>query len=147
DSNPFQELNNLALRALTAWAADLNLYCCRRRVGRTACYEAVATWRPSSTGRPLEERKRNLQISGNRGIKDFGTGEGFSPINLVMRARNCARPEAVAWLEERLQSKTIPEVDFEALANVRRKQSTTAAVSLGSRKADENGQAKNWPEP
>jgi putative DNA primase/helicase len=147
DNNPFQELNNLSLNNLAAWVADLNLYGCRRRVGRTASYEAVAIWRPSSTGRPLEERKRNLQISGSRGIKDFGTGEGFSPINLVMRARNCARPDAVAWLEERLQPKTSPEVDFEALANARWKQSTTTAGTLGSRKGDENGKAKNWPEP
>src|SRR6516164_6903754 len=95
DSNPFQELNNLALRNLAAWIPELNLYGCRRRVGRTASYEAVATWRPSSTGRPLEERKRNLQISGSRGIKDFGTAEGFSPINLVIRARGCERVDAV----------------------------------------------------
>jgi hypothetical protein len=115
DSNPFQELNNLALRNLAAWVPDLNLYQCRRRVGRTASYEAVATWRPSSTGRPLEERKRNLQISGSRGIKYFGTGEGFSPINLVMRARNCSRPDAIAWLQERAQHNNGPEVDFEAL--------------------------------
>jgi hypothetical protein len=53
--NPFQELNNLALRNLAAWVPDLSLYGCRRRVGRTASYEAVATWRPSSTGRPLED--------------------------------------------------------------------------------------------
>jgi hypothetical protein len=113
---PFQELNNLALRNLAAWIPDLNLHGCRRRVGRTASYEAVATWRPSSTGRPLEQRKRNLQISGGRGIKDFGTGEGFSPINLVMRARNCSRLDAVTWLQERVQTNNGPEVDFEALA-------------------------------
>jgi hypothetical protein len=113
---PFQELNNLALRNLAAWIPDLNLYGCRRRVGRTASYEAVATWRPSSTGRPLHQRKRNLQISG-RGIKDFGAGEGFSPINLVIRARNCSRFDAVTWLQERVQTNDGPEVDFKALAD------------------------------
>ena len=120
DSNPFQELNNLALRNLAAWVTDLNLYGCRRRVGRTASYEAVAAWRPSSTGRPLEQRKRNLQISGSRGIKDFGTGEGFSPINLVIRARGCERVDAVTWLQERLQPTNAPEVDFEALTHTQR---------------------------
>jgi putative DNA primase/helicase len=160
--NPFRELNNLALRKLAAWVPDLNLYGCRRRVGRSSSYEAVATWRPSSTGRSLEERKRNLQINGNRGIKDFGTGEGFSPINLVMRARNCARPNAVAWLAERLQPKASPEVDFEALAKTGKasdvphepndraaqsERSTTTAGTRGSRKGKENGKAKNWPEP
>src|SRR5262249_11715412 len=61
-------------------------------------------------------RKRNLQISGSRGIKDFGTGEGFSPINLVMRARECSRSEAVEWLDEHVRTKDGPDVDFEALA-------------------------------
>jgi putative DNA primase/helicase len=134
-------LNNLALRNLAAWVPDLNLYGSRRRVGRTNSYEAVATWRPSSTGRPLEQRKRNLQISDNRGIKDFGTGEG--------------------WLEQRLRPKTSPEVDFDALAKTEKaadvphelndraesKRSTTAAGMRRSRKDNENSKAKNWPEP
>jgi putative DNA primase/helicase len=151
DDNPFQQLNSLALKNLAAWVPDLGLYGCRLRRGPHASYEAVATWRPSSTGRPLEERKRNLQINGNRGIKDFGTGEGFSPINLVMRARNCARSDAVAWLAERLQPKTSPEVDFEAISNTEKapesERSTAAAGTRGSRKSHENSKAKNWPEP
>jgi putative DNA primase/helicase len=162
DDNPFQQLNGLALKNLAAWVPDLGLYGCRRRRGPHASYEAIATWRPSTTGRPTEERERNLQINGNRGIKDFGTGEGYSPINLVMRARNCARRDAVAWLAERLQPKTSPEVDFEALAKnekapdvphnlndraAQSERSTTAAGTPGSRKGDENGKAKNWPEP
>jgi Bifunctional DNA primase/polymerase, N-terminal len=113
--NPFQEMNNLALRNLAAWVPDLNLYRCRRRRGPYASYEAVATWRPSTTGRPTEQRERNLIISGHKGIKDFGTGEGFSPINLVMRARACSRVDAMTWLEERVHPNNGPKVDFEAL--------------------------------
>src|SRR5262249_42636741 len=116
EESPFQDLNNLALRNLAAWVPALDLYGCRRRTGRTASYEAVATWRPSSTGRPLEQRKRNIQISGSRGIKYFGTGYGFSHINLVMRARECSRSEAVEWLDEHVRTKDGPDVDFEALA-------------------------------
>ena len=33
-------------------------------------------------------RERNLKI-GAKGIVDFGNGEKFSPIDLVMRAPNC----------------------------------------------------------
>ena len=114
EESPFQELNDRAISNLAAWVPDLNLYGCRRLCGRTASYEAVATWRDSTTGRPLEQRKRNLRISGSRGIKDFGTGEGFSPINLVMRARGCARAEAVGWLQERVLPQG-PHIDFEAI--------------------------------
>ena len=103
DGDPFWELNKLAMRNLAAWVPDLNLYNCQRQRGRYASYEAVATWRPSTTGRPLEQRDRNLSISGDKGITDFGTNEKFSPIDLVMRARDCSFSDAVAWLEERLR--------------------------------------------
>jgi hypothetical protein len=116
EDGPFQVLNNAALKNLPAWVPDLNLYKCRRRVGRFPSYEAVPTWRPSSTGRPNEERALNLKISGYRGIKDFGNGEGFSPINLVMRARSCDRSAAYDWLSERvISSADGPEIDFEKI--------------------------------
>jgi AAA domain/Bifunctional DNA primase/polymerase, N-terminal len=117
--NPFQELNTLALKNLPLWVPDLQLYGCRRCCGRYASYEAVATWRPSSTGRPVEQRKHNLKIIG-RGIKDFGTNQGYSPIDLVMRARGCERPEAMTWLEERVRPDKGPAIDFDALAKSRK---------------------------
>ena len=81
-------------------------------------YEAVATWRPSTAGRSLEERESHLSISGAKGIKDFGTGEGFSPIDLVMRARNCPLSDAVAWLMERVQPDDgTVQVDFDTIAD------------------------------
>jgi hypothetical protein len=113
EDDPFWELNKLAMRDLAAWVPALNLYNCRRRRGGGASYEAVATWRPSSTGRPIEERKRNLVI-GPKGIIDFGTNETFSPINLVTRAQGCARPEAIGWLQERVCVKG-PDIDFDAI--------------------------------
>ena len=49
-------------------------------------YVAVADWRPSNTGKPLEQRGLNLSIS-TKGISDFGDGpKGYSPINFVMAA-------------------------------------------------------------
>jgi hypothetical protein len=114
DDGPFAALNGTAMRDLAGWVPDLNLYNCRRKSGRYASYEAVATWRPSSTGRPNDQRKLNLQISG-RGIKDFGTMQGYSPINLVMAARNCDRSAAYDWLSERVMQPSEIEIDFDKI--------------------------------
>jgi hypothetical protein len=114
DDNPFAVLNDAALRNLAAWVPHLDLYKCRRKVGRYPNYEAVATWRPSGTGRPNEERKLNLKISG-RGIMDFGPMQGYSPINLVMAARSCDRSAAYDWLSERVVPPSDIEIDFDKL--------------------------------
>ena len=84
-------------------------------MGRFASYEAVATWRDSTTGRPKEDRKLNLQISGAKGIIDFGTMQGYSPINLVMAARPCDRAAAIGWLQERLFQNTVSDATLDAL--------------------------------
>jgi Bifunctional DNA primase/polymerase, N-terminal len=89
-------LNDKAIANLDAWVPHLGLYSLRRtREG----YQAVATWRPSSTGQPIERRKRNLGIS-TRGIRDFGDDRGYSPIDLVMEARGLDFDKAFAWLEQ-----------------------------------------------
>ena len=96
--------------------ADLNLHKCKRRVGRFANYDAVATWRQSTTGRSLEERAPNLRISG-QGIKDFGDGRGYSALDLVMAARGTDLAEAFCWLEEKLlPQKPDIEIDIAACA-------------------------------
>ena len=74
--------------SITAWVPALDIYNCKRRRGQHASYEGVATWRPSTSGRPAPERERNLKISG-RGIHDFGDGRKYTPIDLVMAARGC----------------------------------------------------------
>src|SRR5262245_18676155 len=78
--------------------AALNLYSCRRGRGFQN-YEAIAIWRPSQN--PLEERRANLKIS-SKGIVDFGTGKGYSPLDLVMAARLCTLNEAFDWLTTQL---------------------------------------------
>jgi hypothetical protein len=62
-------------------------------------YEAIAIWRDSKN--PLEQRKTNLKIS-PKGIVDFGTDKGYSPLDLVMAARNCDLNEAFNWLAAKL---------------------------------------------
>jgi hypothetical protein len=86
------------LANLPAWVPALDLYGCRPARGG---YEAVATWRASSTGQPIPDRKRNLSIQRD-GIKDFGTNETYSAIDLVMAARDCEQAAATDWLRERL---------------------------------------------
>jgi hypothetical protein len=103
----WQEVNRRALDALDSWVGELDLYGLQRaRSG----YEAVATWRASSTGRGADKRKRNLSIQPN-GITDFGDGpKGYSAIDLVMAARDVSRLAAVDWLQERLGIAEAPAV-------------------------------------
>jgi hypothetical protein len=116
EDNPFRELNRVAIKNLIKWVPDLGLYGCKRRSGATPSYEAVASWRQSSTpGRTLEQRERNLKISG-LGIKDFGNGDTFSSLDLVMRAKNCSLSDAVTWLSERVRPDDgTVRIDFEAI--------------------------------
>lgn len=100
DSDDFwSEVKAAALANLDLWVHDLDLYGLRRA---RAGYEAVATWRASSSGRPIEKRKRNLSIQQN-GITDFGDGpKGYSAIDLVMSAKGVDQAAATAWLRHQL---------------------------------------------
>jgi AAA domain/Bifunctional DNA primase/polymerase, N-terminal len=118
---PFQDINNLAMQNMALWVPELGLYKLRRERGYQT-WTAVATWRPSSTGRPLEVRSPNLKISAKHGIVDFGDGDkGYSPLDLVMAARGCSLSEAMVWLEERVRPDRGPDVDFETLTGERPK--------------------------
>jgi len=94
----WSETKSAALANLPAWVPALDLYGCRPARGG---FEAVATWRASSTGQAIPDRKRNLSIQRD-GIKDFGTNQTYSAIDLVMAARDCEQAEATDWLRERL---------------------------------------------
>jgi AAA domain-containing protein/bifunctional DNA primase/polymerase-like protein len=98
ETSPFQQINNLAMNNLPDWVPALNLYSCRRGRGFQN-YEAIAVWRSSRN--PLEERRANLKIS-SKGIVDFGTGKGYSPLDLVMASRACSLNEAFDWLSAHL---------------------------------------------
>jgi hypothetical protein len=110
ETSPFQQINNLAMANLPEWVPALQLYSCRRGRGFQN-YEAIAIWRPSQN--PLEERRANLKIS-SKGIVDFGTGKGYSPLDLVMASRACSLNEAFDWLTAQLAGRdsTVQTVDF-----------------------------------
>lgn len=98
-SSPFMDLNQVALTRLGDWVLDLPAIGGLRRARRG--YEGVALWRGSSSGRPADKRKRNLSIQ-PVGIKDFGTDENFSALDLVMRAFGINLDAAYKWLAGRL---------------------------------------------
>jgi hypothetical protein len=93
-----ERVNSYALAALGSWVPALNLHDCQaKRDG----FVAVAHWRSSSTGRPMEKRSRNLSITPH-GIKDFGNDESFTPVGLVMRALAIGFDGALGWLIDRI---------------------------------------------
>ena len=96
--NPHRQLNDEALANLDAWVPALMLYRCRRT---QKGYEAVPTWRSSTTGRELEKRHLNLKIV-PEGIRDFGADQGYTPLDLVMAACACDLDTAFRFLSERL---------------------------------------------
>jgi len=96
---PHRSLNEAALANLDAWVPALNLYGCEKS-GNT--YKAVAAWRPSSSGRPLHQRGKNLSIS-PEGIRDFGDCDrGYTPLDLVMAACGADLETSFKWLQDRV---------------------------------------------
>ncbi|MEH2498955.1 hypothetical protein V1294_005434 [Bradyrhizobium sp. AZCC 1678] len=96
--NIYRQANEDAMANFDCWVPKLYLYKLRRKAGG---FEAVATWRQSGSGRSRELRKRNLSVD-RRGIKDFGTDETYTPVDLVMKARELDKSAALNWLLEQL---------------------------------------------
>lgn len=90
----YRQANDDAMENFDCWVPKLYLYKHRRKAGG---FEAVATWRQSCSGRPRELRRRNLSID-RRGIKDFGTDETYTPVDLVMKALEIDKSAALNWL-------------------------------------------------
>ena len=99
EDDVFDRVKAAALDDIGAWIHDVpGLYGLRPARGG---YEAVNTLRSSSSGQPLERRKRNLSIQSS-GIKDFGSGDTFSAIDLVSQFAGLSVSESVSFLEKRL---------------------------------------------
>ena len=99
ETNVWRDLNDEALARLADWVTELDLYGLKpvRRGG----YEAVATWRGSSTGQPLENRKLNLKIHPT-GIRDMGDDKTYTALDLVQQVTGWDLDDSFRWLGERL---------------------------------------------
>ena len=120
----FRSMNDRALAALDRWFPALGLPKTRQR--GAGSWEAVAAWRPSSSGRPIEKRGANLHASPS-GIRDFGDGEPYTAIDLVIAARGCSFDGAVDWLEPFLDPEPRAEIDLDAIAAAAERKRTAAA--------------------
>lgn len=99
--DPWSVAKAQGLARLDEWFPALNLPGARRARGG---WEAVPVWRPSSTGRPLEQRKRNLSAS-STGIRDWGAGGeegGLTAVDVVQRALDISASDALIWLQDKL---------------------------------------------
>jgi AAA domain-containing protein len=109
-----KELNQKLLQNLDAWVPNLKYVGDMRRTP-SGIFRGKALWRESTTGKTPEQRSCNLSFS-RGGIKDFGTGEGLTPLNVIMRDHDCSLFEACeltrGWLGIKDEG---PEVDFDAV--------------------------------
>lgn len=94
----YRKINDLALADLQLWVPALGL---RRCYSYGFGYKAVCEWRASSTGRDFSRRSPNLYFS-KRGIRDFGSNEGYSPLDVVMAACGLSLDNALDWLGTRV---------------------------------------------
>jgi hypothetical protein len=125
ESDPFSIVKAAALANIGAWIHDVpGLYGLRPARGG---FECVNTLRDSSSGQPLERRKRNLSLQAS-GIKDFGTGDTWSAIDFVADFCGLSISEALRWLEERL-GLAPPDV---AIDLGRQAESETAPAPVGA---------------
>lgn len=91
----WREVNDTALKNLSAWVPDLRLSGLKKTGNG---YRAIAHWRPEINSNASGEA---LSIH-HRGITDWGTSQNYTPIDLVMVASSCDMYTATAWLVEKL---------------------------------------------
>jgi Bifunctional DNA primase/polymerase, N-terminal len=115
DGSPYKDFNQFCQQRIDMWVPDLKLPKLSRSGRRIIVYKAVAFWRESTEGRKLTDRDPNLKISRSV-IFDHGNDQAYSPLDLVMAAKNLTLPEAWAWLDEKTGwSKRGPDIDWKGL--------------------------------
>jgi KaiC/GvpD/RAD55 family RecA-like ATPase len=100
DYDDFDGVHDAAMANLDSWAPQLGIPFFRSHNGK---YRAVATWRGGDG--------YNVSFA-PQGIKDFVTGEGFSPSGLVERALGIDSWDSDNWLREKLGLQPLPKVVF-----------------------------------
>ena len=108
-----RSVNDRALEpdAIDEWWPKLDMPKTRQR-GRGS-WEAVPFWRVSSSGRLISERNPNLKIVPN-GIVDFGADRSYTPIDVIISARDCSFDAAVEWLAQYVRVEKIEHMEITA---------------------------------
>jgi len=111
----WREVNDTALKNLTAWVPDLQL----PKTTKTGVgYRAVASWRG------VEDPNLGFHPDG---IKDWGNDESHTPINVVMKAIGVDVNAATNFLAERLNIRpSLIDDGFDVAAFVKRNTSNAA---------------------
>lgn len=108
---PFgRSLNDRAMAAIDRWWPALDMPKSRKR--GAGAWEAVPFWRASGSGRAVQDRNPNLRAT-PVGIVDFGADRGYTPVDVVMAARDCSFAAAAEWLEQFVEPEA--KADFSAL--------------------------------
>ena len=112
---PFgRSLNDRAMEAIDLWWPALEMPKSRQR--GPGAWEAIPFWRASNSGRSISERNPNLRAV-PAGIVDFGADRSYTPIDVVMAARDCSFNAATDWLKEFVRPETgaafVPQVGTE----------------------------------
>lgn len=96
--------------AIDQWWPALDLPKSRQR--GVGAWEAVPFWRTSNSGRAVQERNPNLKIVPT-GIVDFGADRSYTPIDVVMAARDCSYPAATEWLADYIRAEELAAVSLD----------------------------------
>lgn len=134
----WREVNSVALARLDDWVPALGLPRLTRSAGG---YRAVASFRPSGSGKPLEKRNLHLAIHSS-GIRDWGDDDRrYTAIDLVMVTSSCNFGEAFEWLREKLGLKT-KEVDTTKLLKAGKAKHSAQSKPLEAPAEDETEAAE-----
>lgn len=142
DANVWRQLNDAALQNLDAWVPKLGLH----KLSRSPSgYKAIPHWRPSSTGRHMRDRSPNLGISRD-GIRDFGTDQTFTPLDLLMAACSWDLDHAFGWLCRQLgiEEHDVPLIEVNTAKRERGRECANAMGDGGHDVADGPEEAQDW---
>lgn len=104
-----RSINDRAMEptAIDMWWPAMGLPKTRQR--GSGAWEAIADWRGSGSGRATVDRNPNLKITPT-GIRDFGSDEPFTPIDLICRWKGTTNwKDAADWLEEYIRTEDLPD--------------------------------------
>lgn len=117
---PFgRSLNDRAMEAIDSWWPDLDMPKSRQR--GAGAWEAVPFWRGSNSGRMVSDRNPNLKATW-QGIVDFGADRSYTPIDVVMAARDCSFDAAAEWLKAYVRPEDGMTIGNTDVRNVQNKQ-------------------------